>query len=260
MTHLFFMSDLLISPYLLALVFIMVSSISALVGLGGGCFYTALMTVFGVYFELIPTISLTLNLLVSSIAFINYSRRNLVRIRLVFPYCVASIPMAYIGGTLTVSKVFFQLVLISTLLFVVARIYWFDRLAFDLKPGKTQKICIALVSGSVLGLVAGIVGIGGGILLVPLIIILRVGSEKEAAACGIVFVLVNSLSGLIARLQYYPVNFSVVAPFCVAVIIGAWIGSLIGSSKINPVALRKTLGTVILVAIILIVRNIWMSL
>ena len=100
------------------------------------------------------------------------------------------------------------------------------------------------------------VGIGGGIYLVPLIIILGLGSEKEEAACGAVFIWVNSLSGLIARFQYHSIDILAFLPLIVAVLIGGYLGSFMGSTKFSPKTMQKILGTVIIVAIIFVTRKI----
>jgi hypothetical protein len=99
------------------------------------------------------------------------------------------------------------------------------------------------------------VGIGGGIYLVPLIIILGFGSEKEAAACGAVFIWVNSLSGLIARFQYHSIDILAFLPIIVAVFIGGYLGSFIGSSSLSPRAMEKCLGGIVVVAIAFLLKR-----
>lgn len=108
---------------------------------------------------------------------------------------------------------------------------------------------VSLIAGTVLGLVAGIVGIGGGVYLVPLIIILGLGTEKEAAACGAIFVWLNSCSGLLARFQHNPIELTDCIPLIVAVLFGGLLGSFMGSFKFSPGVMEKMLGAVIIVAI-----------
>ena len=113
--------------------------------------------------------------------------------------------------------------------------------------------------GAVLGFLAGVIGIGGGIFLVPLILVLGLGSMKQAAACGVVFVWLNSLVGLGSRMQYNFVDFSGYLPLILAVLAGGTIGSLIGSSRINSALLEKLLGGVIVVAVVLLLRSLLLN-
>ena len=110
--------------------------------------------------------------------------------------------MAYLGGSLKLPKEIFYWVLLVSLVFVAVRIYFWQKTTFKLNIHQNGQIFISLIAGSILVLLAGIVGIGGGIYLVPLIIILGLGTEKEAAACGAIFIWLNSLSVLLSRFQY----------------------------------------------------------
>lgn len=107
-----------------------------------------------------------------------------------------------------------------------------------------------------LGLIAGIVGIGGGIYLVPLVIILGLGSEKEAAACGAVFIWLNSLAGLLSRLQYNSLDLTNYTLLILAVLIGGTLGSFMGSFRFSPKIMEKILGVVILVAIFFLIKKL----
>jgi len=117
-------------------------------------------------------------------------------------------------------------------------------------------VVISLVAGSILGLVAGIVGIGGGIYLVPLIIILGLGTEKEAAACGAIFTWLNSFTGLVSRLQYNSINLENYIPLIIAVIAGGMLGSFLGAVTLSPKVMDKILGGVIVVAIVFLVKKV----
>lgn len=136
------------------------------------------------------------------------------------------------------------------------RIYLWDDTSFKTELTHQQKIIVSLIAGSLLGLVAGVVGIGGGIYLVPLIIMLRIGSQKEAAATGAIFVWTVSLSGLISRLQYNAIDLSNYLPLIIAVVIGGFLGSYFGSFKYNPKTMEKILGIIILVAIAFLLKKI----
>ena len=144
-------------------------------------------------------------------------------------------------------------------MFVAARIYIWKNATLNLNLNKKQKNIISLISGSILGLIAGIVGIGGGIYLVPLIIVLGLGSAKEAAACGAIFIWLNSFSGLLSRLQYNSIDLTNYIPLIIAVLIGGILGSYMGAFKYAPSKLEKILGAVILIAILLLMKKLLLN-
>ncbi len=245
-----------ISIELLATLFLIVAFLYSSVGLGGGSSYTALMALCGIDPLAIPTISLTLNLLVTSIGSFHFIRNRHARFELITPFLVSSIPMSYLGGSLKVPKQLFYWILLITLVFVALRIYLFRNTSLKITFGRKGCIAACLLIGSILGLVAGIVGIGGGIYLVPCIIIFGLGTEKEAAAAGAIFIWINSLSGLLARLQHHVIDLNRFLPLIVAVLIGGALGSFLGASRFSPRTLQKTLGIVILLAIVFLTRKV----
>ncbi len=250
------MDMIIASPYFLAVLFFIVAFTYSSVGLGGGSSYTALMAIFGMNTLAIPMISLSLNLVVTSVGSFNFIRNKHARIKLIIPFLISSMPMAYLGGALKLPKEIFYWVLLLSLVFVAIRIYFWQNATLKLNIDQRGKIFISLLAGSVLGLVAGIVGIGGGIYLVPLIIILGLGTQKEAAACGAVFIWLNSFSGLLSRFQYNSIDLTNYIPLIVAVLAGGTLGSFMGSFKFSPKAMEKILGTVIIVAIIFLSRKV----
>ncbi|MBT5956542.1 MAG: sulfite exporter TauE/SafE family protein, partial [Candidatus Marinimicrobia bacterium] len=164
--------------YLLPILFFFVALIYSSVGLGGGSSYTALMTIFGINYIIIPTASLSLNLIVTSISMVNFWRNGYGRIALITPFLITSIPMTYLAGSLNLPKGIFQLILLFTLILVVVRIYVLRELQYLFYLSGKQKWMFMLALGAILGFVAGSVGIGGGIYLVPLIVMFGLGSEK----------------------------------------------------------------------------------
>ncbi len=250
------MHDALISAYWLTIVFAGVAFCYSAVGLGGGSCYTALLAIAGVSFLAIPAISLILNLLVTSVCSFNYVRERHVRLRLVGPFLVSSVPLSYVGGALDLSREGFHWILLVSLLFVALRIYIWERMSLKLEMGRAGQLALSLGAGSALGLVAGIVGIGGGIYLVPLILILGLGTEKEAAACGAVFVWANSLTGLTARLNSCSLDWAPFLPIVVAVLAGSALGSFMGSSRFTPRSMQRILGATVLVAIFFLTKKL----
>ncbi len=243
----------------MAALFFIVAFIYSSVGLGGGSSYTALLTLFGVSTLAIPMISLSLNVFVTSVGSFNFIRKGHARFKLILPFLISSIPMAYLGGALKVPKELFYWVLLISLVFVALRIYIWQDTTIKLNIDQKGKILLSLVSGSVLGLLSGIVGIGGGIYLVPLIIIFGLGSQKEAAACGALFIWLNSVSGLLARFQYNSINLSDYIPLIAAVFAGGILGSFMGAVKFSPKVMEKVLGTVIIVAIVFLLKKVLMT-
>ena len=250
------MDIIITSPYFLAILFFIVAFTYSSVGLGGGSSYTALMAIFSINSLAIPMLSLSLNIFVTSIGSFNFIRKQHAKIKLILPFLISSIPMSYLGGSFKLPKEIFYWILLISLIFVAARIYLWQNTSITLNLKKNEKIIVSLIAGAVLGLVAGIVGIGGGIYLVPLIIILGLGTEKEAAACGAIFIWLNSCSGLLSRLQYNSIDLTNYIPLIIAVVAGGALGSYMGSSRFSPKVMEKILGLVIIVAIIFLTQKI----
>jgi uncharacterized membrane protein YfcA len=250
------MDELLISPYLLAALMFVVAVAYSSVGLAGGSSYTALMAIFGVGYLTIPTATLTLNLVVAAVGSFNFIRGRHARLGLLLPFFVGSIPMSYVGGSLKLPKEIFYGLLLATLVFVALRIYLWETTSLKLTLGKTGRVVLSLIVGSVLGFVAGTVGIGGGIYLVPLIVIFGLGTEKEAAACGAVFIWLNSASGLAARIRYNPVDLADLVPLVVAVFLGGILGSYLGANRLSPRTMQRVMGLIVLVAIAFLLQKL----
>ncbi len=249
------MTDLTISISLLAVIFAMVAFFYASVGLGGGSSYTALLAIFGAGIATIPMVSLTLNVLVTTVGSIVFLTQRHARLRLIGPFLISSVPMAYVGGMLHLPKMLFYLVLLVSLAFAAMRIY-FPQKTKPLELDDRGKFLLALGCGAVLGLIAGIAGIGGGVYLVPLIIVLGLGNAKEAAACGAFFIWVNSMAGLAARLQYNSIDLVPYMPLIIGAVAGGMAGSMMGAKRFNPRTMQRILGTVLVVAIFFLFRKI----
>jgi uncharacterized membrane protein YfcA len=243
------------TEYLLPILFLFVAFIYSSVGLGGGSSYTAIMAIMGVSYIMIPTTSLTLNLVVTFIGMINFWRNGYGRLNLVGPFLITSIPMAYLGGSLDIPEFIFQIILMSTLLLVVARIYIINGLTLSYQLSDTQKWVMTFGIGAALGFIAGAVGIGGGIYLVPLIIMFGLGTEKEAAAAGAMFIWANSLVGIMARYQSGTFNLDFMLPLIGAVLIGGFAGSYFGSVKYNPKTIQRIMGIIILIAVSFLLKE-----
>lgn len=241
--------------YLLPIIFFFISFIYSSVGLGGGSAYTALMVIFGISYHVIPTTSLTLNLIVTFIGMIHFWKNGFGRLNLILPFLLTSIPMVYIGGSLTLPEIIFKLILLITLFLVAIRIYLLNELKISIQLTNIQKWVFIFCIGGFLGFIAGSVGIGGGIYLVPLIIMFGLGTEKEAAASGSMFIWANSLIGVITRAQFNEFELSFIIPLSIAVLVGGSLGSYMGAVKFNPKTIQKIMGIVILIAILFLIKG-----
>jgi uncharacterized membrane protein YfcA len=246
--------------WLLPILFFFIAVLYSSVGLGGGSSYTALMAIFGVSHRLIPTTSLTLNLLVTSLGVYHFWRRGHGRLKLLLPFLITSVPLAYLAGSLDLPRIVFLILLLITLCLVAVRIFLFNRLQFTFSLAGFNRWAVILGLGAVLGFVAGAVGIGGGIYLVPLLIMFQLANEKEAAATGAAFIWINSLTGLVARFQQGAYDLGFMIPLLGAVAFGGLLGSYFGAVRFRPETIQGIMGIVILIAIIILVNRLLWSL
>ncbi len=242
--------------YLLPILFFFVALIYSSIGLGGGTSYIALMTIFGISYHTIPSTSLVLNLVVTFIGMISFWYNGHGRLDLVIPLLIISIPMAYLGGLLTLPENIFRVILLITLIIVAVRIYLFQQLQFRFKISGNQKYIVIIVIGSLLGFIAGTVGIGGGIYLVPLLIIFGLASEKESAAAGSTFIWFNSLAGITARQQSGIIDTDFILPLIGSVAVGGVTGSYLGASQYNEKTIQNIMGFVIVIAVMVLLKDI----
>ena len=244
------------SPEVLPVLFFFVALMYSSVGLGGGSSYTALMVIFALDHQAIPTTSLTLNLLVTFLGMINFWRGGHLSLPLVLPFLLASVPLAYLGGALQLSQEMFLWLLLGSLVLVAVRIYLWRGQSLGASFSGVQRWLLSLALGGGLGFIAGTVGIGGGIYLVPIIISLGLATEKQAAAAGSVFIWMNSLSGVLSRSIRGTFEPATILPMAVAVVAGGYLGSRLASTRLAPDTIRKTLGVIILLGIVFLVRRL----
>jgi len=227
----------------LTLLFFIIAIVYSAVGFGGGSSYIAALALFDYPYESIPVIALICNVIVVSGGIYHFRKKGHFKWSLFWPFALSSVPMAFIGGRIPVSKEFF-LVLLGVCLFVIAvRLLFVNRTIKDYSEYRLPKTSLAIILGAVLGLLAGMVGVGGGIFLAPVLLYLRWGLPKQIAATAALFILLNSLSGLagqfakgtsmIGLLDYWPLFLSV--------FIGGQIGSRLGSGAILSQRIIKDL-------------------
>ncbi len=240
--------DGMIIPIIFAIfiVAIMYSS----VGHGGASGYLAVMAFLGVMPEVTRPTALVLNLFVASIATYQFWRAGYFSWRIFWPFALGSIPAAFIGGKTSLPIDVYKMLLGVVLMLAALRLAW------KLKPGieaKQPKILIALAIGAVIGLLSGLVGVGGGIFLTPVLLLMNWSETKTAAGVSAAFILVNSASGLLgnwllgkgAALSTLPHE---VWFWILAAVIGGLIGSTLGARKFESLTMRRVLAAVLLFA------------
>ena len=226
---------------------LIVAMLYSSVGHGGASGYLALMSLLGVSTIYMRSSALILNILVSAISFYLFYRNGFFRWRLFYPFAIASVPMAFIGAGITLEPVWYNRILGLFLIFAALRISGiFNK--YSETPEKELTLLSGIITGGVLGLFSGMIGIGGGIILSPIILIFGWGNVKQTAAVSALFIFVNSLSGL-TGLGSGNINFSTDFIWWIAAaFIGGVIGSVWGSSFANNRILKNVLAFVILFA------------
>ena len=245
--------------FILIPLFALIAFTYSSVGLGGGSSYTATLAIVGVSYVIIPSLSLSLNILVTAGATIQFARHGHLNWRILAPLLASSIPAAWIGGRLQLSEPVFQVFLLITLIAVAIRIYLWSDPVFKLPDNRSFRVLLSVLIGAVLGFIAGAVGIGGGIYLVPIILMTGIGTTKEASATGAAFILFNSVTGVIARASWTQLPWDLLLPLAVTVTIAGLAGSHMGSKRWHPRTIQRVLGAIILVAIVFLARRLLMG-
>ncbi|MBL4594576.1 MAG: sulfite exporter TauE/SafE family protein [Flavobacteriales bacterium] len=218
------------------------------VGHGGASGYLAMMTLFGFVPETMKPTALLLNLFVAAISFIHYFRMGHFNKKLFITFAIASIPLAYLGGTIDVDASMYKKILSVLLIFAVLRML--NVFGKETKEIKEVKIWQGLTVGGGIGFFSGLIGIGGGIILSPVILLMKWGRMKEAAAVSALFIWVNSAAGMGGQLssgiKIDPQAFILVG----IAVVGGFLGGYFGSKKFNNKGLRYMLAFVLATACI----------
>ena len=218
----------------------------ASVGHGGASGYLALMAIFSISPEVMKPTALLLNLFVSLVSFIQFYRGGHFKWKLFLPFAIASVPMAYLGGLITVDANLYKKLLGLLLLIPIVRFLFFGNVKIEeIKP---SNFFLSVLIGALIGFLSGLIGIGGGILLSPALLLLKWSDMKQTAAISALFIFVNSLSGLAGQLSngihFSPDMFAYVGVAFAGGICGAYLGSL----KFNQTILKYLLAIVLIVA------------
>lgn len=227
------------------------------VGHGGGSAYLALLALAGIARDTAAPTALALNVLVAGIGAIQYGRAAHFEPRLLIPFALTSIPMAYLGGTLAVSERLFSALLGSTLLVASLRFLVLSGSAVvPIVVSERRLWSVGLPVGAVLGFFSGLIGIGGGIFLSPLLMLMRWADAKKAAMVSAAFIVLNSLSGLVghATRGIPDAAWTSIGTLGLAVAIGGAVGAYWGAFRLRPVTLQRFLGAVLLLAAVKLLK------
>ena len=218
----------------------------ASVGHGGASGYLALMALFSFAPETMKPTALLLNIFVSGIAFYHYYKAGYFNKRLFLSFATASIPLAFLGGMVEVDASIYKKILAVLLVFAILKMLNVFGKESDFI--KNVKVWQGLVVGGIIGFLSGLIGIGGGIILTPIILLLHWGKMKEAAAVSALFILVNSVAGLLGQFSS-GVRVSSDSFILVGIaLVGGFLGSYHGSRKFNNALLRYLLAIVLIIA------------
>ena len=220
----------------LSILFFVTAILYSSVGFGGGSTYLALLLVWGIPYFIFPLIALSCNIIVVSGNCFNYIKAGNLNLKLLLPYLIGSIPLAFIGGSLPIEKRLFE-ILLFLVLAVAGILLLLNFKSYDNKKERYRKIPIlfSILIGGILGFVSGVVGIGGGIFLSPILFLIRAGKPKHIVTTASLFVLINSIFGIIGQITKSSVLFEISNYWylLIAVFIGGQLGNFL-NLKVFP--------------------------
>ncbi len=239
------METVWLTEILIIFAILVVAILYSSVGHGGASGYLAVMAFLAVAPNVTKPTALILNVFVASIATFQFYRRGYFDWKVFAPFAVASVPMAFVGGMITLPTQIYRPLLGLVLLLAAIRLAWnFTSEKVIVKPS----IWLALIIGAIIGILSGLVGVGGGIFLTPVLLLTNWTVTKRAAGISAMFILVNSIAGLLgnyAQISALPVN---VWFWIAAAVGGGIIGSGLGSGYFESITLRRVLAIVLLTA------------
>ena len=235
--------------FVLSLLFFVVAFLYSSVGHGGASGYLAALSLFAFAPGEMATTALLLNVLVGGISFYSFYREGFFSLRLTLPFLLSSVPFALLGGAIHASSWVYALLLSAALLFAAGRLFLrasqFSGNSYVVKP---PAYLVALPIGGAIGLISGIVGVGGGIFLSPIILLMKWSDPKHTSATAACFIVINSIAGLAGRQISGTISFGNLLPFLIAAGAGGIIGSWWGSKRFSNLLLQRLLGVVLLIA------------
>ena len=215
---------------ILSILFFVTAIFYSSVGFGGGSTYLALLLIWGIPYSIFPVIALTCNIIVVFGNCFNYIRAGNLNIKLLLPYLIGSIPLAFFGGSLQIEKELFEILLFLVLM-LAGTLLLINFKSFDDNEDTFKNIpkIISILIGGFIGFISGVVGIGGGIFLSPILFLIRAGKAQHIVTSASLFILINSVSGIIGQLTKNEVlnEISNYWILLLAVLIGGQIGNFL---------------------------------
>jgi len=238
------------SIWFIALLFFAAAAIYSMAGFGGGSAYIAVLTLAGFAHDRIPVIALVCNIVVTVGGTYHFARAGHFDWRQFWPYALGSVPLAFVGGRMPLTRESFMLLVGVSLLVAGVLLIWPVGNKRAEEVARPPHRAGSIVVGGGLGLLSGMVGIGGGIFLAPLLLLLRWAAPKQVAAFSAVFILLNSLSGLAGQLlkgsaAFHDWQWLALAG---AVFVGGQLGSRLGAHRVSQARVRQMTGVVVLAA------------
>jgi len=222
---------------ILSILFFVTALIYSSVGFGGASTYLALLLLWGIPYHIFPIVALACNIIVVSGNSFNYIRAGNLNLKLLFPYLLGSVPFAFFGGSIQIEKelfeiiLFFVLAIAGGLLLINFKSYDDNSTSYKVLP-----IYISILIGLILGFISGIVGIGGGIFLSPILYLFKAAKPKHITITVSLFILINSIFGLIGQLSKNQNLFELKGYLYLlfAVLIGGQIGNFVNLKLLSP--------------------------
>ena len=214
--------------FILSILFLITAILYSSVGFGGGSTYLALLLIWDIPYYIFPVIALFCNIIVVTGNSFNYIKAGNHNLKLLTPFLIGSIPLAYLGGTLEINKEIFEIILFLVLS-VAGALLLINNKAYEEKEVIINKLnyLTSIFIGGVLGIISGIVGIGGGIFLSPILFLLKADKPKNIVTTASLFILINSISGIFGQLTKENVlnEFIFDWPLFLAVLVGGQVGN-----------------------------------
>ncbi len=228
------------------LIFFGIAFLYSMGGFAGESSYLLVLTLAGTPFSQVQATALFCNLAVSSVVFTRFHRAGSFKPGLVLPFAITSVPAAYLGAMIHLPKEFFTALLGFSLFMASLRIL-FSRGEFKIQKQSSvrQLYLVGMPLGAAIGFLSGVVGVGGGIFLCPVLLLLGWANIKEASAAASFFIFVNSLSGLMGQAQKGFVLHPNLLLFALCAVVGGFLGSGLGSKKFSPLILQRVLASIL---------------
>ena len=244
------MIELLIDYHLIILLFFIVSILYSSVGFGGGSSYLAILALTGIVFTQIRATALLCNIIVVTGNVYLFILRKEIDWKKIIPLVLISIPLAFLGGKLKISQYLFFILLGFTLVFAAITMWISKKIISSDKHQTKTNTPKNIAFGGVIGFISGMVGIGGGIFLAPLLHLTNWDTPKKIAATASLFILVNSVAGLVGQYSNpdFFIDWNLTSFLLITVLVGGQIGSRMSNTYFTPIQLKKA--TAILIAFV----------